>query len=407
MSTVNNSVAFTNNRLEAIKPPKTGRDSYRDTKVAGLSFIITANGSKSFYFVKRIGGKPTRLRIGAYPEVTIDEARKIAQGFAGEIAKGNNPHANRKKRTASPTLSGLFEYWFTTFAKDHKKTWKDDKRMFDKYCTTLHKKKLDQLTKADIVKWHQQIGKTHGPYQANRAFQLVGSLFRVGEEISYHGINPCSGVRMFTETSRERFLMQDELKKFHDAVMEESPLWRDLIFMLLFTGQRKKNVCQMQWKDLDLDRGLWHVAGEQMKNGLPLTVVLSTQAKEILNERNDAPSKHSDWVFPSERGKGSIADPKKAWERVRKRSGLTDVRMHDLRRTLRSWQALTGTSIQIIGKSLGHKTIKATEIYARLTTDPVRESVEKATHKMAEHWTETKNDPREADSLTKDRPDVS
>jgi integrase len=71
------------------------------------------------------------------------------------------------------------------------------------------------------------------------------------------------------------------------------------------------------------------------------------------------------------------ADPKKAWERVRERSGLADVRMHDLRRTLGSWQALSGTSLQIIGKSLGHKSMKATEVYARLTTDPVRESVEK------------------------------
>ena len=88
------------------------------------------------------------------------------------------------------------------------------------------------------------------------------------------------------------------------------------------------------------------------------------------------------------RGTGSVFDPKKAWERVRERSGLTDVRMHDLRRTLGSWQALAGTSLQVIGKSLGHKSMKATEIYARLTTDPVRESVEKATQNMVEHWTE-------------------
>jgi hypothetical protein len=60
--------------------------------------------------------------------------------------------------------------------------------------------------------------------------------------------------------------------------------------------------------------------------------------------------------------------------------------MHDLRRTLGSWQALGGTSLQIIGKSLGHKSMKATEVYARLTTDPVREAVEKATQTMAAHF---------------------
>ena len=132
-----------------------------------------------------------------------------------------------------------------------------------------------------------------------------------------------------------------------------------------------------------------------MKNGAPLAVVLSSNAITILNERFNAPNKRAEWVFPSERTSGAVTDAKKAWERVRNRSGLTDMRMHDLRRTLGSWQALTGTSLQIIGKSLGHKSMKATEVYARLTTDPVRESVEKAIKKMTEHWdveSDTMND---------------
>jgi integrase len=388
MTTDQNAFTFTHSRLEAIKPPKTGRDSYRDAKVAGLTFVITANASQSFYFYKRINGKPSRIRIGSYPDISIDEARKEAQKFNGEIAKGENPHTARRNKTAVPTVTELFEYWLATHGKVHKKTWEDDVRMFNKYCVPLHKKQLTQLTKPDIIKWHQKLGEKHGTYQANRAFQLLRSLFRYGDEIGYHGQNPCSGVRKFPEESRERFLMPDELKKFYEAVMEEEPLWRDLLFMLLLTGQRKRNVCKMQWKDLDLTRGLWYVAGEQLKNGAPLVVVLSTQAVEILNMRLASPAKHADWVFPSERGIGSVVDPKKAWERVRERSGLTDVRMHDLRRTLGSWQALTGTSLQIIGKSLGHKSMKATEVYARLTTDPVREAVEKATQEMAAHWAE-------------------
>jgi hypothetical protein len=55
------------------------------------------------------------------------------------------------------------------------------------------------------------------------------------------------------------------------------------------------------------------------------------------------------------------------------------VQIHDLRRTLGSWQALGGSSLQVIGKSLGHTQVSTTAIYARLTIDPVRESVGKAT----------------------------
>jgi hypothetical protein len=120
--------SFTHSRLEAINPPKKGRDSYRDTKVAGLYFVITANASKSFYFVKRIEGKPRRIRIGGFPDITIDEARKEAQRYNGEIAKGENPHTTRRNKTNVPTLKELFDYWLTTHAKIHKKSWAEDVR---------------------------------------------------------------------------------------------------------------------------------------------------------------------------------------------------------------------------------------------------------------------------------------
>ena len=381
-----NAFPFTHSRLEAIKPPKTGRTTYRDSKAAGLTFVITANGSKSLYFVKRIEGKPTRIRIGGYPEISIDDARLEAQKFSGEIAKGENPHTARKIKNSTPTVTELFDYWLTTHAKVHKKSWAEDVQLFNKYCVPLHKKRLSELNKPDIIKWHQALGKNHGLYLANRVFRLFRSLFRFSSDIGYHGTSPCNGVRTFPEQSRERFLMPDELKLFYDAVMQEPPLWRDYMFMLLFTGQRGNNVRRMRWDELDLARGHWYVAGETLKNGSPLVVVLSTSALAILNERNNDPDKHTEWVFPSERTPRAIANADHVWKRIRKHSGLTDLRMHDLRRTFGSWQALAGTSLQIIGKSLGHKSLRSTEVYARLTTDPVRESVEKATQAMIEHW---------------------
>ena len=58
---------------------------------------------------------------------------------------------------------------------------------------------------------------------------------------------------------------------------------------------------------------------------------------------------------------------------------LRDLRIHDLRRTLGSWQAATGASLSVIGKSLGHKDMATTMVYARLDLDPVRQSMQKAT----------------------------
>lgn len=80
-----------------------------------------------------------------------------------------------------------------------------------------------------------------------------------------------------------------------------------------------------------------------------------------------------------------MQDPKKAWKRVLDRAGIKDLRLHDIRRTLGSYQAITGASLNIIGKSLGHKTVAATQIYARLNDDPVRDSMQTAVTKMLEY----------------------
>ena len=77
-----------------------------------------------------------------------------------------------------------------------------------------------------------------------------------------------------------------------------------------------------------------------------------------------------------------MTEPKRGWQRILERAEIKDLRLHDLRRTFGSWQARTGASLTIIGKSLNHKSPISTAIYARLDLDPVRESMEKATEAM-------------------------
>ncbi|MDR0680067.1 MAG: tyrosine-type recombinase/integrase [Puniceicoccales bacterium] len=72
---------------------------------------------------------------------------------------------------------------------------------------------------------------------------------------------------------------------------------------------------------------------------------------------------------------GHTEDPKAAWGRILKRAGLENLRIHDLRRTMASYQAIMGSSLAIIGRSLGHKSPQCTAIYARLSNAPVRASM--------------------------------
>ena len=69
-------------------------------------------------------------------------------------------------------------------------------------------------------------------------------------------------------------------------------------------------------------------------------------------------------------------EPKKAWHRIRKSADVSDVRIHDLRRTLGSWLAASGYSLPLIGRALNHSNVSTTAIYARLDLDPVRQALE-------------------------------
>jgi integrase len=90
------------------------------------------------------------------------------------------------------------------------------------------------------------------------------------------------------------------------------------------------------------------------------------------------------YVFPGGKKNqaGHLVSPKTAWERLCKRAGFDNLRMHDLRRTLGSYQAAGGASLTVIGKSLGHRSTASTAVYARLNLDPVRDSVNTAVAAM-------------------------
>jgi site-specific recombinase XerD len=102
--------------------------------------------------------------------------------------------------------------------------------------------------------------------------------------------------------------------------------------------------------------------------------------KILQNRLNE--SGNSEWVFSSYGKTGHLMEPKTAWARIIKRAGLSDVRPHDLRRSLASHMAMAGVGLPIIGKMLGHTQPSTTAIYARLQTESVKDAAEKATKVM-------------------------
>jgi integrase len=372
---------FTKKSLDALKP-RAKRYHVRDDTIRGLSLTVYPSGKKTFFLYRKLAGKPERVFIGAYPDLTPDQARTSAERLNGVIAQGGNPARERRQIRAEMTLGELFDSFLLLYAKEKKRTWKADQWLFEKYLQPWKLRKLSSITRQDALALHAHVGRSHGRYAANRTIELLCAMWnRALTDWGLDAPNPAEKIRPFKERKRKRFLDGTELPRFFQALsVEPNTSMRDFFALSLFTGARRSNVQSMRWDEINWNRQEWIIPAEKAKSNEELVVALVPAAIDILARRKE--SSLSDWIFPSTGKTGHLVEPKSAWKRILRRAELSDVRIHDLRRTLGSWQAALGTSLQIIGRSLGHESLQATQIYSQLNLDPVRASVTSAVNAM-------------------------
>jgi len=322
------------------------------------------------------------MTIGRFPEVSIEQARRQAMAVLSEIADGGNPAEVKRALKGELTLDELFKIYLKRHADIHKITGKEDEQRYLQYIKTpLGKKKLSAINKDSVIGIHTKITSEGHPAVANRVLALLSSVFNRGIAWSLTDTNPCIMVRRNREVSRDRFLQSNELTEFFTALNEETNTTiRDYVYISLFTGARRDNILGMRWCDINFTDGTWRIP--MTKNGTPQNIPLPEPAIAALNERKKLAAATEIFVFPGTGATGHLVEPKKAWAKLLARANLTDLRLHDLRRTMGSWQAKTGASLTIIGKSLNHKSTQTTAIYARLDMDLVRASMNTAADAM-------------------------
>lgn len=432
-------INFTKAVLDALPLPAKGqRAEYCDAKQAALRLRVSASGVKTFCVLKRVkGAGMERVTLARYPEMTVEQARRKTAEIIGKIAEGDNPAEVRRAIRTEMTFSELFKEFGERHGKRLRSWAADQQRYRDYLDRPLGKRRLSEITSPMITRILSDVerqGKANATINNVRA--LASSIFARGIEWGLAESNPVAATKTRKKVSRDRFLQSFELPRFFAALMEEpNETVRDYFLVSLLTGARRSNVLAMRWREVNFHDRIWRIP--RTKNDDPQNVTLSAEVVDILKRRREGAEKDAEYVFPGEGESGHLVEPKKGWKRIFDRDELAqlvtmiiaaggefgskrnaktghevfesldarlerarkvasdlelkiddaripDLRIHDLRRTLGSWQAKTGASLPIIGKSLNHKSQQATAIYARLDLDPVRMSVERATAAMLE-----------------------
>ena len=386
-----NKIEFGKIALKALQNPEAGkRTNYYDTKTPKLALRVTASGTKTFYVVKRAGREMIWLKLGTFPDMTVEQARDGAEIALAAFAKNENPAEVRRARKAEPTFAELFKEYGERHG-DKKLSWRTDQSIYANHLQSLASLKLTAIKRETISRILSNMEKAGlAGATLNNARALVSSIYSKAIEWGYAASNPVIGVKTRKKVKRDRFLQADELPRFFQSLAEEqNETLRDYILLALLTGARRANLLAIRWSEVSLKESVWRIP--VTKNGDPQNVTLSPEAVMILQARKEAAEDKAVFVFPGTGLSGHIEEPKKAVIRVMERAGIpygrnvqNGVTLHDLRRTLGSWQAKTGASLAIIGKSLNHQSQQTTAIYARLDLDPVRQSVNTATSAMME-----------------------
>jgi integrase len=420
-----NHFTFSRSALRDMALPETNWMNVYDDAQRGLCLGVSHTGTKSFRVYRKFKGRPVKILLGNFdpslpetreiPEGTellgllgnkaslnVRMARKLATAVNAQLDAGINPTISVRKARHILTLGAIFELYFCNLESEGKKSRQQFRWMFECYLGALpdepkkkhgrkrqkskgavnwSQRQLNSISHEDVQKLRFDLGKNIGHTTSNRVIELLRAIYSFGiKKRLFAGENPAAAAGKFKSESRDRFLQSDELPNFFRALEDEPDLdVRDFFRLALYTGARRGNLLEMRWDQINFESPSWRIP--DTKNHEPLTVPLVEEAVGILRNRASR-AQSVDWVFPGRGASGHLIDVSRGWSRLLKRAGVTNLRIHDLRRSLGSWMASTGANMVMTQRALGHKTIAASLIYQRMAHNPVRVAMQNATTEL-------------------------
>lgn len=347
-----------------------------DSEIPGFGARILPSGKRSYLVQYRVGRKCRRMSLGLHGVVTTEKARGEAIKVLGRVRDGDDPAGAREKARTELTVEDLGRRVIDEHAAHHCKpgTVTGYRYYVKAYIRSrIGHLRISEVERSDIAKFQHDL--RHAPVQANRCLQFLSKAFNLAEVwgLRPDGTNPCRHIKKYPEKKRERYLTKEELARLGEVLRQceqegiESPSAINALRLLIFTGCRLSEIMTLKWNYVDFEGSALHLPDS--KTGAK-TVHVGAPALEVLSkiERTEG----NPWVITGRKPGAHLTDLQPPWRRIRKRAGIEDVRIHDLRHTFASIAVASGQGLPMIGKLLGHTQVQTTARYAHLAADPVK-----------------------------------
>ena len=361
-----------------------------DRDIKGFGVRVHPSGRKVYLVKYRHRGRVLKKTIGPHGAIPPAAARARAAEIITAVKTGKDL-AGRDlpgPKAGTPTMRELARRFVEEYVPARCKpssAHSYERSVRRHVLPRLGNRRVADIDRGDVAALHQGMRAT--PYAANRTLGILSAMFTAAELWGFRpeGSNPCRHVKRFREERRERFLSDGEYRRLGAALREAEGTGAvaasavAAIRLLMLTGCRLSEIMTLRWE---------HIAPEAAELRLPdsktgaKVVHLGEPAVAVL--RGIARTEGNPWVIAGRRPGSRLASLHYPWGRIRKRAGLDDVRLHDLRHSFASSGLLVGEGLPMVGKLLGHSQVQTTARYAHLADDPVKAAADRIAGRIAE-----------------------
>ena len=365
--------------VDAARPEKAPYE-LRDAAIPGFLLKVTPTGRKVFMVAYVANnGQRRKPAIGRFGEITVEQARAIAQDWLADVRKGKDPSAEKSAARRAPTVKELFERFIADYSEPRNKpSTVGANRGYGKLYVIPHlgQTKVADVTRSDISGLMKKMSKF--PTNANRVLSAVRKMFNMAEVWGMRpdGSNPSRHVPKFPERGKTRLITDAELKRLYAYLSKAEDEGLEHPFILLAIrlqfefAARMSEILKLEWAWVDLDNR--RVEWPDSKTG-GMSKPMSAEAVRLVEA---APRlEKSPYVCPS------ILDPNrpmpkhtyyKGWQRILGRAGLPRIGTHGIRHRAATDIANSGIPVKVGMALTAHRTVTMFMRYVHTEDDPVR-----------------------------------
>jgi integrase len=376
-------VKLTKTVVDSAQPDKKPYE-LRDAAIPGFLLKVTPTGRKVFMVAYVANnGQRRKPAIGRFGEITVEQARTIAQDWLADVRKGKDPSAEKSAARRAPTVKELFDRFIADYSEPRNRpsTVKGNRGYGKLYIIPhLGQMKVADVTRADISSLMKKMSKF--PTNANRLLSAVRKMFNMAEVwgLRPDGSNPCRHVPKFPERGKTRLITDAELKQLYGYLNKAEAEGLEHPFILLAIrlqfefAARMSEILKLEWAWVDFDNR--RVEWPDSKTG-GMSKPMSAEAVRLLEA---APRlEKSPYVCPA------IFNPNrpmpkhtyyKGWQRILERAGLPRIGTHGIRHRSATDIANSGIPVKVGMVLTAHKTVTMFMRYVHTEDDPVRAAAE-------------------------------